>query len=147
MKTTITFLAFVFLSVSAFATDIKSRLLITNLENTTLRIVIDGRHYDGIGNSLALNDLSAGYHQVKVYQVRRGWLKSDRLVYTSRVFLKPNYQVNVLINRSGEISVAEKQLGRYGRDDDRNYGRNDDHNRYGKPGNNDYRKDYPGERN
>jgi len=139
MKTIITFLAFVFLSVSLSAKDNQGRLLITNLENTTLRIVIDGRHYDGIGNTLALNDLSAGYHQVKVYQVRKGWFKSDRLIYTSRVFLKPNYQVNVLINRSGEISVAERHLGRYDRGNDRNYGRNDDRGRYGRPGN-DYRR-------
>ncbi len=125
MKSITTFLVFVFLSVSVFANKIESRLIITNLENTNLHIVIDGRHYHGVGNSLALNDISAGYHQVKVYQVRRGWWKIDRLVYTSRVFLRPNYQVNILINRSGEISMAEHQLGRYGRDNDRNYGRND----------------------
>lgn len=131
MKSIITFLAFIFLSVSVFANS-PSRLIITNLENTTLHIVIDGRHYNGVGSSLALNDLSAGYHQVKVYQVRRGWFKNDRVIYSSRVFLRPNYQVNVLINHSGEISIAEQQLGRYGRDNDRNYGRNDDHDHYGK---------------
>lgn len=129
MKKIITFLAFVFLSVSVFADRFPSRLVVTNLENTTVRIVIDGRHYEGIGNTLALNDLSAGYHKVKVYQVRRGWFNSDRLIYSSKVFLKPNYQVNVLINRSGQLSINEQQMGRNGRGDDRNYGRNDDHRR------------------
>ncbi len=140
MKKIITFLAFAFLSVSLFANNFPSRLVITNLENTTLRIVIDGRHYDGIGGSLALNDLSVGRHQVKVYEVRRGWFRSDRLMYSSTVFLKPNYQVSVLINRSGQLSIAEQQMGRYGRGDDRNYGRNDDHDRYDRRG-------YPGDRN
>ncbi len=143
MKTITTFLAFVFLSVSLYAGNFPSRLVITNLENTTLRIVIDGRHYDGVGGSLALNDLSVGRHWVKVYQVRRGWFKSDRLLYSSTVFLKPNYVVNVLINRSGELSVAEQQMGRYGRGDDRNYGRNDDHDRSGRSNNYDNRNGYP----
>jgi len=126
MKKITTFLAFIFLSVSLFAGGLPSRLLVTNLENSTLRIVVDGRHFDGVRHTLALNDLSAGYHQVKVYQVRRGWFKSDRLMYSSTVFLKPNYQVNVLINHSGQLSIAEQRMGRTGRDDDRNYGRNDD---------------------
>ncbi len=145
MKSIITFLAFAFLTVSASANNSQGRLVITNLENTTLHIIIDGRHYNGVGASLALNDLSSGYHQVKVYQVRRGWFKSDKLLYSSRVFLKPNYLVSVLINRSGQVSIAEQRVGRSRRGDDRNYGRNDDHSKYGKPGY-DYRRDYPGTR-
>jgi hypothetical protein len=143
MKSIITFLAFIFLSVCVFANYPKSRLVVTNLENTTLHIVIDGRHYNGVGISLALDDLSAGYHLIKVYQVRRVWFKSDRLLYASKVFLKPNYQVNVLINRSGQLSVVEQQMGKYGRGDDRGYGRNDDNDRYGKPAN---RDGYPNNR-
>ena len=148
MKTVITFLAFILFSVSVSAQRYPSRLVVTNLENSTLRVVIDGRQYNGIGKTLALTDLSAGYHQVKVYEVRRGWFKGDRLMYSSNVFLKPNYQVNVLINRSGQLSMAEQQIGRsygrgndrrygrdydrnYGRDYDRNYGRDNDRNRYG----------------
>lgn len=145
MKSIITFLAVVFLTVSVSANKSQSRLVITNLENTTLHIVIDGRHYNGIGASLALNDLSAGYHQVKVYQVRRGLFKSDKLLYSSRVFLKRNYLVSVLINRSGQVSIAEQQIGRNGRGDDRNYGRNNNRGKYGKPGY-DNSRDYPGTR-
>ncbi len=141
MKKIITFLTFILFSVSLSAKDFyPSQLVISNFDNTNLRVVIDGRYYDGVGSSLALNDLQAGYHQVKVYQVRRGWFKSDRLMYSSTVFLKPNYQVNVLINRFGQLSIAEQQIGRYRRDDDRNYGRNDDHDRY-------ERRGYPGDRN
>jgi len=146
MKSIITFLAFIFFSVSVFANYPPSRLVVTNFENTTLRIIIDGRHYEGVVGSLALNDLSAGYHHVKVYQVHRGWFKSDRLMYSSSVFMKPEFQVNVLINRYGEVSIAEQPLGHYGKGDERNYGRNDDHGHDGRPSGHDNRDGYPNNR-
>lgn len=146
MKSIITLLATFFLSVVLFANNNPSRLIITNLENSTLRIVVDGRKYNGIGNTLSLNDLSAGQHNIKVYKVRRGWFNNDQLVYSSTIFFKPNYQVNILINRSGEVSLAEQQSRGYGRRGDRDYGRKDDHdwNNRGSAGDN--RNGYPSER-
>lgn len=126
MKSITTLLATLLVSVALFANNNPSRLIVTNLENTTLRIIVDGKKYDGIGNTLSLNDLQAGYHNIKVYKVRRGWWNNNQLIYSSTVFLKPNYQVNILINRSGEISLAEQQSREYGRRTDRDYGRNDD---------------------
>lgn len=145
MKAIITFLAFIFLSVSLPANGIQSRLVVTNFDNTTLRIVVDGRHYDGVNASLALNDLSVGYHRVKVYRVSRGFFRSYHLLYSSKVLLRPNCVVNVMINRGGQVAVNEKQFGRYGRDDEQNYGRNNDRNRNGRP-DFDNRKSYPGDR-
>ena len=142
MKSVTTLFATFFLSLAIFANNNPSRLIITNLENTTLRIIVDGKKYDGIGNTLSLNDLSAGHHNIKVYKVRKGWWNSNQLVYSSTVFFKPNYQVNILISRSGEVSLAEQQSRGYGRKGDRDYGRNDDHDWNGRSSG-DNRNGYP----
>ena len=128
MKSLFTFIASLFLSVALFANPFPTRLTITNFVNSDLRIVVDGNKYDGIGNTLSLNNLSTGYHNIKVYEVRRGFWSNNRLIYSSSVFFKPNYQVNVLISRRGDVSVAEQRMGgRFDRDNGYGYGRNDDH--------------------
>ncbi|MEJ7766567.1 MAG: hypothetical protein WKF89_02065 [Chitinophagaceae bacterium] len=93
MKNLIALITTFFLSLALFANKNPGRLVITNMENTTLRITVDGRKYDGIDKTLTLNDLSAGDHHIKVYKIRRGWFANDQLMYSSAVFFNPGYQV------------------------------------------------------
>ena len=131
MKSFITILAAMVLTTSSFATPPGfARLTIVNVENKNLRIVIDGNRYDHIGNNLSLGNLNMGYHNIRIYQIRRGLFADDRLIYSSSIFLKPERQMSLIVNRSGDVAINE-QSGRWddrGRDqrDDRYDGRGRD---------------------
>jgi len=148
MKTVITFFAAILFTVASFANSMPARLKITSMSNTNLRIIVDGNKYDNMGNALSLNNLRAGYHDIKIYEIRKGWGNRDRLMYSSSVFFKPDVQMNIFINRSGDVAVAEQrsdryEAGRYGNNDNRNDNRRNDRDDYGKQADQDNRRGYP----
>ncbi len=57
------------------------------------------------------------------------------MVYASSILLRPNAQVNITVNRSGQIAAAEQQFDRHGRGyDNRGYDRRYDHDHDGQGG-------------
>ena len=144
MKSFITMFAAFFFTTYLFATPPgSSRLTIINSENKQLRVIIDGNRYDGIGNNLSLANISIGYHNIRIYQIKRGFFGGDRLIYSSSLFLKPDRQLSLIIKRDGDVVINEQggrwdnnrypdrndrgRDDRYGRDDrDNGYSRGDD---------------------
>ena len=138
MKSLIAFIGCTFLTIASYANNFQTRLTVTNFQNSNLRIVIDGNRYDNFGNTLSLNNLSTGYHSIKVYQVNKGFLKGNRLLYSTSVYFKPDHHVNVVINRRGDVTVADRQIGGRGNNRNDRYGKN---RRDNKRGNDRYDRD------
>ena len=144
MKSFITMFAALFFTAYSFATPPgSSRLSIINTENKNLRIIIDGNRYDGIGNNLSLANISMGYHNIRIYQIKRGFFSGDRLLYSSSIFLKPDRQLSLIVRHDGDVVINE-QSGRWDnnrypdrndRDRDDRYGRNDRDDNHGRDNN------------
>jgi hypothetical protein len=133
MKRIITLMFSLFLVVSAFAVANPSRLSVTSFSSAILTVEVDGNRYERVPGSLIINDLAAGYHKVKVYEVRterRGFRKVDNynLIYSSSLLLKPLQHINIAISPTGKVKISEEMIRRNGNDRDdwgRNYPRND----------------------
>ncbi len=96
------------------------RLRISNLSRQDIFVVIDGRAIND-RNDHMLVGLRPGYHNVKVYRRdhgrRRGMLGNSRrqtLIYNSSVYVTPQSEVRVIIDRGGRVLV-DRQRGRDGR--------------------------------
>lgn len=139
MKSFITMFAALVITTSIFAAPPgSSRLTIINTENKHLRVVIDGNRYDAIGNNLSLANISMGNHNIRIYQIKRGLFSSDRLIYSSSLFLRPDRQLSLVVKRDGDVVLNEQG----GRGDNRYPDRNDRgrDDRYGRD-NKDYGRD------
>lgn len=127
MKTGVTFLTALFLTFVTYASFGQGRLNVTSMTDCRLRVIVDGNKYE-MSNALFLNNLSGGYHDVKIFEITRGWMSRNRMLYASSILLRPEAQMNITVNRSGEIAVAEQRSDRYGRGyDNSGYDRRYDH--------------------
>lgn len=116
------------------------RLRVSNLSRQDIFIVVDGRVIDDRDNHTMIGGLRPGYHNVKVYRKehrgRRGGLFGNggrhTLLYNSSVFVTPQSEVRLVIDRGGQVFV-DRQRGRGGRDrnydNDRGRGRDRDYDR------------------
>ena len=125
---------FSFVVIAATAAINPSKLSVTSFSNAALTVEVDGNRYDRVPGALVINDLAAGYHKIKVFEVRierRGFRKfeSMNLIYASSLLLKPYHHLNIAISPSGKIKISEEMMRRYDRDDrGRNPRNNDDWN-------------------
>jgi hypothetical protein len=125
-------------TMAVFAADRKPTVTVT--ASKKYEIVIDGRHYMSNGSTISISSLFNGRHDVKVYEARQGFfMKSKRLIASSAFQLK-NSDVQINIDRSGQLQITESRSGRdwndrdngrdKGRDNDRNQGHDrDNHDR------------------
>jgi hypothetical protein len=133
MKRIITLMFSLFLVISAFAAINPSRLSVTSFSSAVLTVEVDGNRYERVPGSLVINDLAAGYHKIKVYELRierRGFRKVDTydLIYSSSLLLKPLHHINIAISPTGKVRISEEMMRRNGNDRDdwgRNHPRND----------------------
>jgi len=129
----------------AFAAD-EGRLTITVSTQKDVQVMIDNRSYrlDDNDNSLVLNNVRAGQHTIQVYRARnnnrnngnnRNRNNRNDVFYSSTIYVRPNYDVDVMINRFGKALVDERDL-RYSND---GWGNNGSYgNKNGGYGNGDY---------
>lgn len=133
MKTVFTLLLATLFTTSAFAFD-EGRLTITVSTPSNVQVVIDDRTYKLDDNSLVLNNVRAGQHTIRVYRGRannrgngnsRNRNNRNNILFSSTIYVKPNYDVDVMINRFGKVLVDERDL-RYSNDgwNNGNYGNN-----------------------
>ncbi len=117
------------------------KLTVSNYNNYSISVVVDGRNYQKARGSetFIIDDLSAGYHTLKIYRTQRGSrYASQQLVYSSNVLIRKGYHVDITINRFGKAFKDEMQINsRYASEgwddnrwdrwewDDRNDRRND----------------------
>lgn len=138
MKRIFTLLIFTFLGFSSFAAAVNAgRLTITGARNITLSVIVDDRLYERVTGAITLDDLAAGYHQVKVYEVKshnRNSRRGDRpkMIYSSRILIKPYHHVSLAIRALGQVDIVEQQISQRGRD---RYPHNDGRWNEGRPGN------------
>jgi hypothetical protein len=115
MKKTSTLLIAMILTVSMYAFPNQSTLSVSASFNNSMYITIDGNRYRPTDNELLLTNITPGYHTIQVYQQRAGirnsGFGSTRLIYSSNVYVKPLYHVDITINRFGKVFIDEQQLG------------------------------------
>jgi len=118
-----------FISVTAFAAERprSGRLTVTTFDNSDIRVEIDGRRYNNNDNYVRINNINSGYHNIQVWRRQSSGLfgnSRERLLYNSSLYVKPEFQIDILIDRYGRAQVQEYDLNRSRRDR-----RNDDWNR------------------
>jgi hypothetical protein len=144
MKSIFTFLISTVISISSFAFYGESKLAVTYLGKDEIRVMVNDAQYRDNGREILVDNLRPGYHTIKVYKEkskrRKNWWgfgKGDgifgnkyELLYTSSVYVKPGYFVDIVINRFGRALVDEKPMNRNGRwDDDEDNGWDSDRDR------------------
>ena len=110
----------------------QSKLSITMVGNAAIRMVIDDKHYICQDNSLTVEDLSPGYHSVKLFIVRKErWNNSayGQMVYNANLLIKPLYYTDIVVNRFGKTLVDEQPLTRGDFYDSNEWNNDRDHNR------------------
>ena|SRR5205814_8177217 len=142
MKKIFTLVLGLMLTVAMFAADRKPTLTVTSARR--YQIVIDGERYFTNGNTINISNLFYGPHDIQVYKVRHGFfISSTRLVANSSFELR-NSDVQINIDRFGQLQISESRFGRDWNDhdwNDHNYDRGNDRNNYDRGSNHDYGHD------
>jgi len=117
MKKIFTLLVTIASSLSLYAFQGTSKLSITSTTNDNIRVMVDGNKYRANNNVLTIDDLDAGFHSIKVFRVshsRRSYNDNSfnryELVYNGRIYVKPQYFVDIVINRFGKAFVDEQMI-------------------------------------
>lgn len=93
---------------------VSSLLSITNLSAEDVQFEVDGQQYADCGINLNLQGLPPGNHQVVLYTGRKGGgLASLKRVvlFNKAVSVKPQYYVDIIVNRFGRIMIDEQSIG------------------------------------
>ncbi len=116
MKTIFTLFASLFLGIAVFAADAKplSSLTIRSMQETDIRVMIDGRRFEPGHNSMMLRQVEAGRHDIKIFREKRrgGFYGSGtlfELVYDKTIKVKPGTHVLISIDRAGRPVITEKK--------------------------------------
>ena len=137
MKTIFTLLLSTIFSIAAMAYD-GTRLTVTSISNNKVFVEVDGRRYDLNDNTLSLNSIRPGTHNVRVLREmkRRTGVnfgnKREETIYNIKATFRNGYHFDILINRFGKVMIDERRIDPnddwYNDDDyyDRNEGRNRD---------------------
>lgn len=128
MKQICTLITALFCSVIVFG---QSKLSISSTGNADIRVMIDGKKYTASNNMVMVNNLKNGNHSVKVFRLQNDRNRNQannrnpayQLVYSGNVFVKPQYHLDIMINRFGKAFVDEQLIsGGYNDDDDDDWG-------------------------
>ena len=121
-------------TVSAHPND--GKLTITNLSNQRIIVEVDGRRFNNRVNKdenlVLVPVLSTGYHSLKVYTVanrrddNRNGARKQTLVFQKNVNVKPQFHVDIVINRFGKVWYDELSMNDRNYEDMDNYDRNND---------------------
>jgi hypothetical protein len=112
MKKTFTLFVLLFCTLSGFAVANESRLSIIYLSNSNYSIMVDGRFQANISNGHEdfFRIVQPGYHSIKVYRQGIGYY-NQRLVYQTRIFIRPNLHIDIVVNRFGKALIDERPIG------------------------------------
>lgn len=126
MKKIFTFLLLSCFTAAAFAFGPQTKLTVSSAYAGQLRITVDGSTYQIDNNKssadLMLNNLAPGSHSIKIYKQsgrgngRRNAFDDNnaQMLYSAKVYLRPQYHTDLMINRFGKVFSDEMQMtGRY----------------------------------
>jgi hypothetical protein len=107
MKKIFTLVAATLFTAVVFAADRKPVVTVTASKN--YEIVIDGKSYFSSSNTMSISSLYNGQHNIKVYQVSKGFFsKRKKLVSTSSFQLRGN-DMDICLDFRGQISITEQK--------------------------------------
>ena len=124
MKTIFTLLLISLFTTSALAYD-EGKITITTAIKKDVQVYVDGRLIQEQDNMVILNNVRSGNHTIRIYKRKqrntgnnRNTSKNNKseLIYSSTIYLKPSYHVDIMVNRFGKALVDEKAIS--GRNDD-----------------------------
>jgi hypothetical protein len=112
MKKTFTLFVLLFCTLSGFAVANESRLSISYLSNSNYSIMVDGRFQANISNGHEdfFRIVQPAYHSIKIYRQGIGYY-NQRLVYQTRIFIRPNLHIDIVVNRFGKALIDERPIG------------------------------------
>jgi hypothetical protein len=137
MKIIFTLLLATVSASAAFAYD-GGKLTITVPSSKSVQVYVDGRVYQDNDNTFTLNNIQTGNHTITIYKNSKnggygnnsnngnyGRKRNNRndqrdVLYSSNVYVRSSYHVDVMINRFGKALVDEKLIS------DKNGNWNDD---------------------
>ena len=117
MKTVLTFVAGLLLTLTTMAADRPPSVVIKSHRN--FEIVIDGRTYHN-DNMIRFDRMRPGMHSIKVYERSRGFFGRMRLVSAKNFFVRNN-DLRITVGFNGYVNIDERGYDRR----DRNWDRND----------------------
>ncbi|MEO6488886.1 MAG: DUF4476 domain-containing protein [Ferruginibacter sp.] len=126
MKQIFTLITAMMLTLSIFAqaddsrrwNNTQSKITINTLTQKQVRVLIDGNNYSGNSrnNDITINYIKPGYHAVKIYQQKSGGFRNRKsynslqLVYDATIYVRPQYHIDIIINRFGKAFVDEREM-------------------------------------
>ena len=117
MKKIFTLLTTLFLTLALLAADRpKSMLTIRSADQSDIRVIIDGRRFEPSDNYMRIRDMQPGYHSIKVYRERNFGIftifgQRYDVVFNNSLFIKPQSNVMISIDRFGRAQVLENRMG------------------------------------
>ncbi len=135
MKTIFTLLLSTIFSIAAMAYD-GTRLTVTSISNNKMFVEVDGRRYNLDGNTVSINSIRPGTHNVRVLRElkrKTGWNfgnKREETIYNIKATFRDGYHFDILVNRFGKVMIDERRIDPNDDwyNDDDYYDRNDDRN-------------------
>lgn len=129
MKNIFTLLFGGLLTTTAFANSVT----VTFSGNSNYQVLVDGRNvsnYNYSGNTIYLNDLQFGQHNIQVFRTKRGGLFGNRnnVVYSSNFNFSPQYDLEIAIDNNGYAQMYQTRVDRNGRNN-RKWNRDDQYRR------------------
>jgi Domain of unknown function (DUF4476) len=126
MKTISTLFTSLLMSAVVFATDTKSASILTIKSTTqgTIRVIVDGKHFEPGNNTVMIENVDAGYHSITVYRKKEyGFFNSFNrrfeMVYNSSIAVSPATSVLIAIDRFGRADISEQRIAGNGYDRNR----------------------------
>jgi len=112
MRKIFTLFILLFCTLFSFAYANESRLSISYLSTSNYSIMVDGRFQANISNGQEdfFRMVQPGYHSIKIYRQGIGYY-NQRLVYQTRIFIRPNLHVDIVVNRFGKALIDERPIG------------------------------------
>jgi hypothetical protein len=111
MKNIFTLLLSTLIGLSVFAAESAGKITVTFYGNNDYKVYIDGRSVSTNNNRVYLNDIRPGRHKIEVYELKKNNKRNKKPVYTSNFTVRPQYDLNIIVGRSGYVKF----------DEDRNY--------------------------
>ncbi len=128
MKRIFTLLLGSLFSLSLLAADANRLSVSTVSKNMDLTIEVDGRRVAMKDNAITLRNLSEGQHMVKIFAEKKkngkgnAFGRKQDVIYSSSVFIKRGFHLDIVVNRFGKVLVDERRIDRnddwYSDDDD-----------------------------
>lgn len=105
MKKILTLSLAFFVAMSSFAAFTPSRLVVSATGKNNVRVTVDETTVNGqVGNSGSVfENLSAGYHTVRIYQF-------GRMLYSAAVQVKPMYELSIVLDKRGRAIIGEQPM-------------------------------------